>query len=95
MTATTDQKQFTDPVCGMLVDPATAAAQTCYNGIQIYFCAEGCKKACDDLKDICGSCNSDYRDSCDYDHDVCDILKGKAGNDCCDAVLDEWEDLCK
>ena len=47
MTATTDQKQLTDPVCGMLVDPATAAAQTCYNGIQIYFCAEGCKKAFD------------------------------------------------
>ena len=47
MTATTDQKQFIDPVCGMQVDPVTAAAQTCYNGIQIFFCAQGCKKAFD------------------------------------------------
>ena len=34
-----------DPVCGMEVDPATAAATTCHNGINIYFCAEGCKRA--------------------------------------------------
>lgn len=32
-----------DPVCGMAVDPATAAAKTCYNGIELYFCAEGCR----------------------------------------------------
>jgi YHS domain-containing protein len=34
-----------DPVCGMEVDPDTAAAQTCHNGIQIFFCAEGCRNA--------------------------------------------------
>ena len=45
MTTPAEQKHQVDPVCGMMVDPATAAAQTCYNGIQIYFCAEGCKKA--------------------------------------------------
>jgi YHS domain-containing protein len=38
-------KTFVDPVCGMDVRPETAAASTCYNGIQIYFCAEGCRKA--------------------------------------------------
>lgn len=38
-------KHHIDPVCGMDVQPATAAATTCYNGIQIYFCAEGCRKA--------------------------------------------------
>lgn len=38
-------KSFIDPVCGMSVKPATAAAQTCYNGIQLYFCAEACKNA--------------------------------------------------
>lgn len=39
------QVEYIDPVCGMKVDPMTAAAQTCYNGIQIYFCAQGCKNA--------------------------------------------------
>lgn len=47
MTDSTDQKEFIDPVCGMKVDAARAAARTCYNGIQIYFCAEGCKAAFD------------------------------------------------
>jgi len=36
---------YADPVCGMAVDPDVAAAQTCYNGVQIFFCAESCKKA--------------------------------------------------
>ena len=40
-------KKNIDPVCGMQVDPATAAAQTRYNGIEIYFCAEECKKTFD------------------------------------------------
>lgn len=38
------RKTFVDPVCGMTVDSRIAAAQTCYNGVQIYFCAEACKK---------------------------------------------------
>lgn len=45
MAPTPKHKSFVDPVCGMTVDPVRAAAQTCYNGVQIYFCAEGCKKA--------------------------------------------------
>jgi YHS domain-containing protein len=45
MTASNDQRPFIDPVCGMQVDPATGTARTCYNGIQIYFCGEGCKMA--------------------------------------------------
>jgi Cu+-exporting ATPase len=31
-----------DPVCGMTVDPATAAGSTVYNGRTYYFCAPGC-----------------------------------------------------
>lgn len=45
MTAQTSKQKFVDPVCGMSVDPDTAAAKTCHNGVQIYFCAEGCKRA--------------------------------------------------
>jgi YHS domain-containing protein len=45
MATSKNHKLFIDPVCGMQVDPATAAARTCYNGIQIYFCAEACKTA--------------------------------------------------
>ncbi len=47
MTNPSDQKTFIDPVCGMEVNPITAPARTCYNGIQIYFCAEGCRAAFD------------------------------------------------
>lgn len=32
-----------DPVCGMMVDPATAAGQSEYGGRTYYFCATGCK----------------------------------------------------
>lgn len=39
------KQNYIDPVCGMSVDPDTAAAKTCHNGVQIYFCAEGCKQA--------------------------------------------------
>ena len=44
MTNQNQRQQFVDPVCGMSVDPDTAAAKTRYNGIQIYFCAQGCKQ---------------------------------------------------
>ena len=33
----------TDPVCGMTVDPATAAHKTEYDGQTHYFCSAGCK----------------------------------------------------
>jgi YHS domain-containing protein len=45
MTPSTHKHEFIDPVCGMSVDPATAAAKTCHNGVEIYFCAEGCKRS--------------------------------------------------
>ena len=32
-----------DLVCGMQVDPKTAAAQTEYKGQTYYFCSPGCK----------------------------------------------------
>jgi len=34
----------TDPVCGMTVDPATAAHRTTYEGQMYYFCSAGCQK---------------------------------------------------
>ena len=34
----------TDPVCGMDVDEAEAAATADYQGKTYYFCAEGCKE---------------------------------------------------
>jgi YHS domain-containing protein len=36
-----------DPVCGMTVDPATAAASSTFQGQTYYFCAPGCRKAFD------------------------------------------------
>lgn len=32
-----------DPVCGMEVDPRTAAGKSEYKGKEYYFCAPGCK----------------------------------------------------
>ena len=34
-----------DPVCGMEVDPSTADAETCHEGIKVFFCAEACRDA--------------------------------------------------
>jgi Cu+-exporting ATPase len=36
-----------DPVCGMRVDPATAAAKSEYQGKTYYFCSPGCKTSFD------------------------------------------------
>ena len=36
-----------DPVCGMDIDPATAAGTSEYKGQTYYFCAPGCKKSFD------------------------------------------------
>ena len=44
---TTDHPSFIDPVCGMSVDPNTAPAKSVHNGVDIYFCAQGCKRVFD------------------------------------------------
>jgi len=36
-----------DPVCGMMIDPQTAAATSEHKGKTYYFCARGCKAAFD------------------------------------------------
>ena len=36
-----------DPVCGMEIDPNTAAGKSEYKGETYYFCSPGCKKAFD------------------------------------------------
>ena len=36
-----------DPVCGMDVDPKTAAGKSEYKGETYYFCSAGCKKSFD------------------------------------------------
>lgn len=36
-----------DVVCGMQVEPATAAGQSEYQGRTYYFCSPGCKKKFD------------------------------------------------
>ena len=37
-----------DPVCGMQVDPAKAAATSAYQGKTYYFCAQVCKRKFDE-----------------------------------------------
>ena len=36
-----------DVVCGMMIDPATAAAKSEHDGQAYYFCAKGCQVAFD------------------------------------------------
>ncbi len=36
-----------DLVCGMTIDPKTAAGVSAYQGQTYYFCSNGCKKAFD------------------------------------------------
>jgi len=36
-----------DPVCGMNVNPETAAGKSEYKGKTYYFCSPGCKKSFD------------------------------------------------
>jgi len=33
-----------DPVCGMMIDPSTAAGSTTFEDQEIYFCSEECRK---------------------------------------------------
>src|SRR5215213_4631920 len=40
---TIERDKVLDPVCGMTVDPATAAAKTDLNGRTYYFCSNGCR----------------------------------------------------
>lgn len=37
-------RQETDPVCGMSVDPAHAAAESNYEGQRYFFCSENCRQ---------------------------------------------------
>jgi Cu+-exporting ATPase len=43
----TDPSKVKDVVCGMMIDPATAATTRRYEGTKYYFCAQGCAKAFD------------------------------------------------
>ena len=44
---TEEPDKVLDPVCGMTIDPAKAAAKSTYRGEKVYFCAEGCKRKFD------------------------------------------------
>ena len=37
-----------DPVCGMMIDTQTAAAQSTYAGQEYYFCSTACKREFDE-----------------------------------------------
>ena len=39
----TSEHRVKDPVCGMMIDPAIAAATSSLQGTTFYFCAVGCK----------------------------------------------------
>jgi Cu+-exporting ATPase len=44
---TGDSASAVDPVCGMKVDPRTAAATREHDGVTFYFCSTGCAETFD------------------------------------------------
>jgi YHS domain-containing protein len=36
--------QVKDPVCGMMIDPEEAAGSTTFEGHEIYFCSDQCRR---------------------------------------------------
>lgn len=38
-----EPSKVTDPVCGMSIDPASAAGRSTYGGHTFHFCSTGCK----------------------------------------------------
>lgn len=50
-----------DPVCGMSVDPKSAAGKSEYRGKTYYFCSLGCKRSFDsDPAKYAGNASSDH-----------------------------------
>jgi Cu+-exporting ATPase len=50
-----------DPVCGMEIDPNTAAGKSEYKGQTYYFCSAGCKKSFDkDPEKYVGNASSEH-----------------------------------
>jgi Cu+-exporting ATPase len=45
MNVQSSKTKTVDPVCGMEVDPEAAAAKTCHEGTEVFFCAEVCRDA--------------------------------------------------
>ena len=39
--------KVTDPVCGMEIDPASAAGKSVHQGQEYFFCSLGCKRTFD------------------------------------------------
>jgi YHS domain-containing protein len=37
-------RQVKDPVCGMMIDPDTAAGSTMYESQEVYFCSDECRR---------------------------------------------------
>jgi len=40
-----DEKEYMDPVCGMMVTPSGAAGKHEYKGATYYFCSPGCLRS--------------------------------------------------
>lgn len=38
---------YTDPICGMQVDPQSAAGSSEHEGVTYYFCSAGCRRKFD------------------------------------------------
>ncbi len=48
----------TDPVCGMTIDPATAAGTSIKDGETVYFCSRPCKTTFDAQSTVTTCCCS-------------------------------------
>jgi YHS domain-containing protein len=62
-----EMEKVKDLVCGMTIDPTTAAAKSEYKGKTYYFCAKGCKVAFDKNPEqyVSGASGGEKKHSCD------------------------------
>jgi P-type Cu+ transporter len=56
MNASTTATTATDPICGMTIDPATAAGTSTRDGETVYFCSRPCKSMFDAAQSGVATC---------------------------------------
>ena len=66
MTSATASK-VVDPVCGMTIDPATAAGTSVHDGVTYFFCSKSCKTKFDAAPEKYGARNVVATSGCHTD----------------------------
>ena len=78
--------QIKDPVCGMIIDPESAAGSTTYESQKVYFCSDQCRRENYCLGGVCAA-RTPAGSACDEAVDSCLNSSCIAGS-CADFLLE-------